>query len=101
MIEVKDWRELPIGGIIVDAGNAVENPTGGWRVLKPVLTPEKCVGCMFCWLYCPDHVIFVVEAEIKGKKKRIVDFNMEHCKGCGVCANVCPTKAIDMVEEEK
>jgi 2-oxoacid:acceptor oxidoreductase delta subunit (pyruvate/2-ketoisovalerate family) len=86
------WRDLPIGGLIVDAGNAIQYNTGNWRAFRPVLNLEKCTHCLMCWLYCPDVSVIV-------KDSKMIGFDLEHCKGCGVCADVCPPKCISMHPE--
>ncbi len=91
-MKAKGWKEMPIGGIILDAGNSVEYETGSWRSLCPVLDKERCNHCMLCWVYCPDGSVFV-------KDDKVVGFNLEYCKGCGICARECPRKAIAMVED--
>ena len=30
----------------------------GWRNVRPVIIADKCAGCLQCYLYCPDGVIF-------------------------------------------
>ena len=90
----KGWKEIPIGGLIVEAGNAEEYLTGGWRTFRPLVNREKCTNCLLCWIYCPDTSIIVKEEKMEG-------FYYDHCKGCGICANVCSFKAIEMVEELK
>jgi pyruvate ferredoxin oxidoreductase delta subunit len=91
------WKELPIGGIIPEGGTSKAYKTGNWRTgKKPVWHPERCIQCLFCWIYCPDDAIFVTE---DGKR---ADFNYDYCKGCGICARECPAKpekAIEMVDE--
>lgn len=82
--------KLPPSTIVLEPGNTVQNETGSWRSLKPVVDAEKCTGCGLCWLYCPEPAI------TKGKPA-IIDYR--YCKGCGICANECPVKAITMVEE--
>lgn len=86
------WFELTTGGLIIEAGNAVEYPTGDWRTFRPIVDMNKCTHCLYCWLYCPDDAILVQDGKFVG-------FDYEHCKGCGVCAAVCPPKVISMVEE--
>lgn len=63
----------------------------GWRSIRPVVSAEKCVGCMQCYLYCPDGVI-----AMKGQKPQI---DYDFCKGCGICEKICKVKAIQMEEE--
>jgi pyruvate ferredoxin oxidoreductase delta subunit len=86
------WRDIPIGGLIVEAGNSEEYITGGWRAFRPVLDLEKCINCLTCWVFCPDVSVLVADEEMRG-------FDLDHCKGCGICASVCPVDAIEMVEE--
>lgn len=88
------WFELPRGGLILDAGNAIAYRTGDWRVSRPVVEMAKCTHCLYCWLYCPDDAIRVAGG-------RFLGFDEDHCKGCGICAAVCPTKAIAMIAEQR
>lgn len=92
----KTWKELPIGGLIAEAGNSVEYHTGTWRTtVKPRWLKEKCINCLQCWINCPDAALIV-------KDGKIVGIDYEYCKGCGICAEVCPlkVKAIEMVKGE-
>ena len=95
MSKPKGWKELPIGGLITEAGNAEEYIVGGWRTYRPVWIPENCIHCLFCWIYCPDSAIKVKDGKMMG-----IDY--DHCKGCGICAVECPAKkkAIEMKLEE-
>jgi 2-oxoacid:acceptor oxidoreductase delta subunit (pyruvate/2-ketoisovalerate family) len=94
------WQDLPLGGLIVNAGNAIEYQTGGWRAFRPVINWEKtptrkaCSKCLICWLYCPESAMIVADGEFKG-------VDLDHCKGCGLCEQVCPTQCIAMVEESR
>ncbi|TET85850.1 4Fe-4S dicluster domain-containing protein [Candidatus Aerophobetes bacterium] len=90
----KNWKEIPLGGLILEAGNAEEYETGSWRTYRPIINEEKCTHCLLCWVYCPDSSIIVEEAKIK-------EFDYGHCKGCGVCSVQCPVNAVEMVEETK
>lgn len=88
------WEELPKAGTILEAGNAQEFKTGDWRVEKPEFYADKCIQCLFCWVYCP-------EAAIEVEDGKVVGIDYDHCKGCGICAVECPDRAsaIQMVLE--
>ncbi len=64
--------------------------TGTWRTFVPVLSRERCTGCLICWVYCPEACI-----------TREIEIDLNFCKGCGICAEECPRGAIAMVKEEK
>lgn len=91
---LKGWKEIPIGGLITEAGNSEKYETGSWRSFRPVWDKEKCINCLRCWILCPDSAIKVEDGKVKG-------INLFHCKGCGICAKECPekVKAITMKEE--
>jgi len=92
----KGWKEIPIGGTIIEAGNAAEYKTGSWRTFKPIWIEKNCIHCLFCWMYCPDESVIVEDG-------KFVRFDYDYCKGCGICANECPAKenAIEMVLDKK
>lgn len=97
-MKLKNAKDLPAGGRIVEAGNSKEVKTGSWKSKKPVINKEKCIGCLRCVAYCPDMAIKVKEvADEKGGRKTVVDnIDLDYCKGCGICANECPLHAIEM-----
>ena len=64
----------------------------GWRNVRPVIDTAKCVGCLNCYLYCHDGVIF--------KKDGKVGIDYDFCKGCGICRKVCKIKAIELEAEK-
>jgi pyruvate ferredoxin oxidoreductase delta subunit len=94
MSEKKGWKDLPIGGIIAEAGNSEEYETGSWRTYRPIWDESKCSQCLMCFMFCPDSAIIVEDGKMVG-------INYFHCKGCGICAEECPDKfkAIEMVLE--
>jgi len=90
------WKDMAAGGIIPQAGNAMEYRTGGWRTFRPVRDDEKCINCLQCWVFCPDDSIPVKDQNLKG-----LGYDLDHCKGCGICAKVCPVKCIEMKAESE
>ncbi|MEM2223209.1 MAG: 4Fe-4S binding protein [Acidilobaceae archaeon] len=99
------WRDLPVGGIILEAGNSVKRKTGDWRVFKPIIDQDKCTRCLLCWMYCPDGVIIIRDSEYRTSSGRVWRFSLEidydYCKGCGICVEECPIEAISFIEEVK
>ncbi|HVU79136.1 MAG TPA: 4Fe-4S dicluster-binding protein [Gaiellaceae bacterium] len=92
MPQLTPWESLPPGGL-VPAGTATQAATGAWRTSgRPVLTLDRCVNCLLCWLYCPDSAV-----ELDGTTVTAIDY--EHCKGCELCVEVCPVSAIAMEPE--
>lgn len=90
-----NWRQLPYGAAILEAGNSVAYHTGNWGTKLPRVNDEKCILCAICCAMCPDDSIRIREGKL------FID--TEHCKGCGICAEVCPDKykAIAMVPKEE
>ena len=64
----------------------------GWRSVRPVIDTARCVGCLQCYLYCPDGVIFPKDGKVA------VDYDV--CKGCGICSKICRPGAIGMEAEK-
>jgi len=91
-LELKGWKEIPIGGLILDAGNSEEYETGSWRSSRPIIDMDRCSHCMICWVFCPDSAVLVEDGKVIG-------IDLAHCKGCGICAQECSRRAISMVEE--
>ncbi len=90
-MELKGWRDLLPGGVIIEPGSTEVVETGAWGVVHPVVDFNVCVHCMICWIFCPDSSF-----QVEGGKLVGVDY--VHCKGCGICAVECPRKCIAMKE---
>jgi 2-oxoacid:acceptor oxidoreductase delta subunit (pyruvate/2-ketoisovalerate family) len=69
--------------------------TGSWRLERPVVNLEVCVGCGICEHNCPADIITVTK-----KPEVSVFFDMNYCKGCGICSEVCPKECISMENEK-
>ena len=86
------WKDLEIGCIIREAGNARAYKTGDWRLQRPIWDKQRCIKCGICYIFCP-------EPSIRQDKDGFFEADLYYCKGCGICAHECPTGAIKMVEE--
>jgi len=86
---IASWKEIPLGGIILEPRTSLKYKTGSWRSSTPKIDYNKCIRCLFCWIYCP-------EPAITRDEENNVTIDLDYCKGCGICANVCPVKAITM-----
>jgi len=88
------WRDMEVGNIVTEAGNAALRRTGDWRSERPIMDKERCNKCGLCWLYCPDAAMKLLE-------DGYYEPDLFHCKGCGICAKVCAREAITIIEEEE
>jgi len=88
------WRDLEVGSIVTEPGNACQYRTGDWRSQRPTYDTSKCIKCGICQLFCPEGCI---EQDENGYFKA----NLYYCKGCGICATECWTGVITMVEEKE
>lgn len=88
------WRDLEIGAIVTEPGNAAQYKTGDWRSQRPTYDFTKCIKCALCQIFCP-------EGCVHKNDDGYFEADMFYCKGCGICARECPTMVINMVEEEE
>jgi len=86
------WKDLEVGCIITEPGNASQYKTGDWKSQRPILNKERCIQCGICYLFCP-------EACIQPDDEKYFVSDPFYCKGCGICARECPMGAIKMAEE--
>lgn len=85
-------EDIPIGGLIEEAGSSKHFKTGDWKSFRPIVDEKKCINCMFCVVYCPENCIGIKD----GKRGKI---DLDYCKGCLICQSVCPVKCISHKEE--
>ena len=88
------WKDLGIGAVVAEPGNASQYKTGDWRSQKPIFDNSKCNKCGLCYIFCPEGCI---DQQADGLFK----VDLFYCKGCGICAEECPKDVITMVEEEE
>jgi pyruvate ferredoxin oxidoreductase delta subunit len=88
------WKDLEVGCVVSDAGNARQYKTGDWRSLRPITDKTKCIKCGVCYIFCPDMAI-------RKTDEGYFEADLYYCKGCGICAQECITGCITMVEEEE
>ena len=86
------WKDLEVGCVVSEPGNASQYRTGDWRSVRPVWDTEKCIQCGVCYIFCPDMAI-------KKTEDGYFEADLYYCKGCGICASECPKNAIEMVRE--
>jgi len=95
---MKSAKEIPIGGLIDEAGSSKKFKTGDWRSFRPITDFDKCIHCMQCVVNCPEDCI---PTDGKGNDIKIKETDLDYCKGCLICENVCPVKCISHKEESE
>ena len=88
------WKDVGIGAIVTEPGNASQYQTGAWRSQRPTYEFSKCIKCGLCALFCP-------EGCINQNDEGNFEADLYYCKGCGICARECWPRVITMVEEEE
>jgi len=88
------WKDINIGAIVSEPGNASQYRTGDWRSERPIFDSRKCIRCGICYIFCP-------EGCVGQNAEGYFEADLFYCKGCGICALECWTKAITMVAEEQ
>ncbi|MFC2159136.1 4Fe-4S binding protein [Actinomycetota bacterium] len=87
--KIKGYLDMPIGGLILEAGNSAEYKTGEWRTKDFYINKDECSNCLLCFIYCPEKCVRLDNNEISG-------IDPDYCKGCGICAEECPKNAIEV-----
>ena len=88
------WKDLEIGSIVTEPGNARQYRTGDWRSQRPTYDFNRCIKCGICYIFCP-------EGCIRQNDEGYFEADLYYCKGCGICAKECPTKVVAIVEEKE
>ena len=85
----KGHEEAGFGGAIKNLGMGCGSNEGKRDMHsagRPLVNPEKCIGCGTCAKFCAHN-----GPQMDGKVMKI---NWVNCMGCGRCVDVCPVKAI-------
>ena len=85
----KGHEIMGVGGAIKNVGMGCGSRAGKMEMHsdgKPLLDPERCVGCGICQKHCAHGALTRV-----GKKMTI---DHAKCAGCGSCIAVCPRDAL-------
>ena len=45
------WKDLNIGAIVSEPGNASQYKTGDWKSERPIFNTARCIKCGICLLY--------------------------------------------------
>jgi pyruvate ferredoxin oxidoreductase delta subunit len=88
------WKDINIGAIVSEPGNASQYQTGGWRSQRPTYDFNKCIKCGLCQIFCPEGCIYEND-------EGYFEADLFYCKGCGICARECWPIVITMVPEEE
>ena len=93
-VDQMTWKDLTVGCVVEDAGNADTYKSGDWRSMRPIWDKDRCIKCGVCYIFCPDMAI-------KETEDGYFEADLFYCKGCGICVRECVTGAIRLVEEEE
>ncbi|MBA7471822.1 Pyruvate synthase subunit PorD [subsurface metagenome] len=87
------WKDIEIGAIVTEPGNASQYRTGDWRSQRPIYDFDRCIKCGLCQIFCPEGCVWQ-------NAQGYFEADLYYCKGCAICARECPTWVITMKEEE-
>ncbi|MBN1776939.1 MAG: DUF362 domain-containing protein [Clostridiales bacterium] len=72
------------------SGGGIGRLLWGMTSTRPVVVPEKCVGCGKCVEGCPKQIITITD--------EIAFIPQRGCISCYCCHELCPEQAIDIVK---
>ncbi|MFO8018717.1 MAG: electron transport complex subunit RsxC [Promethearchaeia archaeon] len=99
-----DFDRITLGSIMMGPGidnssSPVLKATSGvtaftHREPDPYKDSLPCIRCGYCNTVCPVYIYpqLIMEAEKKGKRKRLKNLHVEDCINCGLCSYVCPSR---------
>lgn len=82
------------------ANGVVGKTTAFYKVDRPELDNDACIGCSRCVKVCPTGVIemYVAGQNDKGKDIKRPKFDMNKCVCCENCVDECPKDALKIKE---
>ncbi len=75
------WKELPVGNVVLEPGNASQYRTGDWKTLMPVLAKERCIHCGLCYIFCPDMAYTLNAGGLFHRRSFLLQGLRHLCKG--------------------
>lgn len=95
------WRNAPIGGVIINPGNAVlKDHSASRKGYAPVLDRETCFNCGYCDMVCPDYCFVWQKDPTAEKPPKLLGIDYQYCKSCQKCVMVCPVQALTVTLEK-
>ncbi len=83
--KLPNWREIPNGAVVRNAGNSKKYDTGNWSQQTCEWDAKTCIDCRLCWSVCPHGAVKIVDGKMAGVDE-------SKCTACGLCVAACPTK---------
>ena len=83
--KLPNWREVPNGAVVRNAGNSEKYDTGNWSRQTCEWDAKTCIDCRLCWSVCPHAAVKIVNGKTAG-------IDTTKCTACGLCVAACPTK---------
>ena len=90
------WKEIPLGGVILNAGNSKEYNTGNWVRETCKWDKKTCINCNLCWGVCPENAI------LTDNEGNMIGVDEAKCTACGLCVGICPSnpKSLKLVKKK-
>ena len=58
---------------------------------------ERCKGCLYCVISCPQSAISVADF-VNEKGYNTTEIDRDRCIACGICYTVCPDSVYELEE---
>ena len=91
--KLPNWREMPTGAVVKNAGNSRNYSTGNWSRSTAEWDAAKCIDCKMCWPVCPHDAV-------KIRNGKMVGIDESKCTACALCVAACPVKCLKIVPKK-